>query len=167
MKICIFLLLLVAPVFACDDVSELQRYTESPLRPDPALTPGEIMTSDTTLTCMSGYAKKARKVSQRTKERVYLSYHLPHHKTGEYQIDHLIPPSLGGANTRKNLWPQSYETKILNAHVKDALEWKLHRLVCAGKVSLLNAQVDIARDWTQAYEKYIGPLPGLHHGPQP
>jgi hypothetical protein len=43
--------------------------------------------------------------------------------------------------------------------VKDALERKLHRLVCAGEVDLKTAQREIASNWIEAYKKYFGESP--------
>jgi hypothetical protein len=43
-----------------------------------------------------------------------------------------------------------------NAHVKDALEERLHQLVCAGSIDLPTAQQAIATDWISAYKKYLG-----------
>jgi hypothetical protein len=37
----------------------------------------------------------------------------------------------------------------------------LHELVCSGKLSLEEAQKAIATNWIQAYEQYVGPLPGV------
>ncbi len=54
-----------------------------------------------------------------------------------------------------NLWPQSYQTQPWNAHVKDALENELHRLVCSGQLDLKTAQHDISTDWIAAYKKYF------------
>jgi len=60
----------------------------------------------------------------------------------------------------QNLWPQSYWTTPLNAHVKDRLENRLHTLVCKGQLSLPDAQQAIVKNWTTAYVTYVGPLPG-------
>ena len=70
-------------------------------------------------------------------------------------MDHLISLELGGSNSIKNLWPQSYETQPWNAHVKDALENELHDEVCSGRLDLATAQHDIATDWIAAYKKYF------------
>ena len=77
----------------------------------------------------------------------------------EYEIDHLISLELGGSNSIRNLWPQSYITQPLNAHIKDELENKLHALICSGQLPVEQAQQEIAQDWVAAYQKYIGPLP--------
>jgi hypothetical protein len=74
-------------------------------------------------------------------------------------MDHLIPLSLGGSNSIRNLWRQTYHTTPWNAHVKDVLELRLHNLVCNGKVDLQTAQHEIATDWIKAYQKYIAESP--------
>jgi hypothetical protein len=43
--------------------------------------------------------------------------------------------------------------------VKDALERKLHKLVCAGQLDLKTAQREIASDWIEAYQKYVRKTP--------
>ena len=43
--------------------------------------------------------------------------------------------------------------------MKDALERKLHKLVCAGQLGLETAQSEIASNWIEAYQKYIGKSP--------
>jgi hypothetical protein len=49
-----------------------------------------------------------------------------------------------------NLWPQSYGAMPWNAHVKDALKARLHALVCAGTITLPDAQRAIATNWIAA-----------------
>jgi hypothetical protein len=39
--------------------------------------------------------------------------------------------------------------------VKDALERKLHSLVCVGQLDLETAQRETASDWIEAYKKYV------------
>jgi hypothetical protein len=74
-------------------------------------------------------------------------------------LPYLISLQLGGSNSIRNLWPQSFVTQPLNATVKDRVENKLHELVCAGKLPLQQAQQEIASNWVEAYQKYVGPLP--------
>src|ERR1700746_1569669 len=130
----------------------------APIRPDPKLTPGATL--DVILQDISepGYSKKVRNVTAELKRVVYAEYGITEHQPGEYEVDHLIPLSIGGSNSIKNLWPESYGT-VWNAHVKDRLEDRLHALVISGKLDLETAQREIATDWIAAYRKYIGPSP--------
>jgi hypothetical protein len=70
-------------------------------------------------------------------------------------VDYLITPALGGSEDIRNLWPQSYSATIWNARVKDALEDRLHDLVCSGDLDLATAQQEISTDWIAAYKKYF------------
>ena len=83
--------------------------------------------------CTPGYTKKVRDVPQAVKEQAYQNYGITHRAKGEYEVDHLISLEIGGSNSIKNLWPQSYKTQPWNAHVKDKLENELHRLICGAK----------------------------------
>ncbi len=82
----------------------------------------------------AGYASRVRAVPAAVKKQAYASYGITQHAPGEYEVDHLISLELGGSNSIKNLWPQSYKTKPWNAYVKDQLENKLHRMVCSGEL---------------------------------
>ncbi len=150
----LFLPALMVGFFACS------AYAESPVQPDPAKTPGDVMTTDAKVICVPGYSKSVRNVPQAIKEQAYRSYGITSRQPGEYEIDHLISLELGGSNSIRNLWPESFITQPLNAHVKDTLENKLHELVCAGQLPLEQAQKEISENWVEAYRKYVGPLPG-------
>ncbi len=136
----------------------------APVRPDPRLTPGDTL--DVTLEDIRtpGYSARVRNVPISVKREVYAAYGIARWTKGEYEVDHLIPLSLGGSNSKRNLWPESYLTDPLNAHVKDRLEYRLLKLVRAGSVDLKVAQQAIAKDWIAAYQKYVGPLPTAGQG---
>ena len=131
-----------------------------PLLPNPTLTPGDIIPGVTAAQVSKpGYAGSVRDVPESEKEAVYKEYQIGAHPAGAYEIDHLISLELGGSNSIKNLWPESYTTQPWNAHVKDKLENRLHKLVATGKLSLATAQHDISTNWIQAYTKYFGGPP--------
>jgi hypothetical protein len=74
-----------------------------------------------------------------------------------YELDHLIPISLGGAPLdARDLWLQSRRGPM-NAGDKNVLAYVLWRLVCTGQVPLKAAQYDISHDWIRAYELYATP----------
>ena len=93
------------------------------------------------------------------KRQVYAEYGITEHHAGDYEVDHLISLELGGSNSIKNLWPESYRTSPWNARVKDRLEDKLHQLVCSGQLDLKTGQQAIASNWIEAYQKYVSPNP--------
>ncbi len=137
----------------------------SPLLPDPRLTPGATLDVTVRDISVPGYTRKVRDVPVEVKRQVYDEYGIAHHPPGQYEVDHLISLELGGSNSIKNLWPQSYVTHPWNAHVKDDLENRLHDLVVSGQVPLATAQHDISTNWIAAYKKYMGssePLPVTH-----
>ena len=141
--------------------------SSSPIMPDPNLTPGATLPVATGDICVSGYSKKVRNVPIDVKRQVYAEYGIASHQPGEYEVDHLISLELGGSNSIKNLWPQSYRTQPWNAHVKDKLENEMHAEVCAGKVDLPTAQHEIATDWIAAYKKYFHTNAPLSSGSTP
>jgi hypothetical protein len=126
----------------------------TPILPDSKLTPGDTFDVTAQDVRVPGYAKKVRAVPAWLKRQAYAEYGITQYKTGDYEVDHLIPLSLGGSNSIRNIWPQSTKTSPWNSFVKDALERKLHKLVCAGQLDLKTAQRGIASDWIEAYKKY-------------
>ena len=74
-----------------------------------------------------------------------------------YELDHLISLELGGhPSDVRNLWPEAYGRSQWDAARKDQVENKLHALVCAGTVSLADAQHMEATDWKAAWSRYVG-----------
>ncbi len=149
---------MIGAVLALCFVAVANAATTSPIYPNAKLTPGAVMTTSANVVCHR-LTSTVRDVQQSEKNAVYREYGITHHPTGEYQIDHLIALTDGGSNAITNLWPQSYLTKPWNAHVKDRLENRLHKLVCNGTLSLPTAQHLISTDWIAAYKKYVGATP--------
>jgi hypothetical protein len=132
------------------------RRVSPPILPDPTLTPGDALDVTVQDICTPGYTKKIRDVPESVNREVYAEYGITSHKPREYEIDHLKSLEIGGSNAKKNLWPQAYNTQPYNAHVKDRLENKLHKMVCDGVIDLKTAQREIATDWIAAYRKNVG-----------
>lgn len=126
-----------------------------PILPDPKLTPGAVLPVTKADICVPGYTKKVRNVPASVKRQVYTEYGITSHKTGDFEVDHLISLELGGSNSIKNLWPQSYKTQPWNARVKDALENELHDEICKGTIDMAAAQKEIATDWVASYKKHF------------
>jgi len=121
--------------------------------PDSACTPGAIFADATTdKICQSGYASSVRNVPTSEKDQVYAEYGIATHYTGQYEVDHLVSLELGGSNDIANLWPQA-ASPTPGFHQKDQVENYLHDQVCSGKVSLQQAQYEIATNWLQIYHQ--------------
>jgi hypothetical protein len=122
--------------------------------PNAALTPGAAILETRNQVC-SGPVPNNRTVPASLQRQVFAEYGIASSQTRAYEVDYLITPALGGADDIHNLWPQSYSETVWNAGVKDALEDRLHSLVCQGQVDLATAQRDISMDWIAAYKKYF------------
>jgi len=122
--------------------------------PATELTPGVARPKTTEEVCTSNDGKN-REVSAALRRKVFALYGMPGADPKSYEVDYLITPALGGADDIGNLWPQSYSATVWNARVKDALEDRLHELVCSGELDLPTAQREISRDWIEAYKKYF------------
>lgn len=127
----------------------------APILPDASKTPGDVLEVASSDVCTSGYSKLVRNVPSALKRQVYESYGITHREKGEFEIDHLISLELGGSNSVRNLWPQSFLTQPWNAKVKDQLENELHSEICSGKIDMKTAQQEIASDWIAAYKKHF------------
>lgn len=121
--------------------------------PDPECTPGAVFTGVTReQICVSGYSKSVRNVSQAVKKKIFATYGIAYPVPfGSYEIDHLIPLSLGGSNEYANLWPKSAEP-YPGFFEKNVTGNFLVEQVCAGRVDLEVAQEAIANDWYAIYQ---------------
>lgn len=131
----------------------------TPYLPDPKLTPGDVFDVTIEDICTPGYSKKVRMVPKSLRDQAFRNYGVEQHQGVDYQLDHLIPLSIGGSNSIRNLWPQPNHTSPWGARAKDRLENRVRRLVCAGELDLEIAQHEIAADWTEAYRNFVGGSP--------
>jgi hypothetical protein len=148
-----FYLLLSVSIACANDIPDLSK-TPGVIRP--GLSKEKI--------CTIKWGKDERHVTADMKRQVfelygYSGYDDPHcipagKRTCE--IDHLISRELGGADVVDNLWPQAYGSSPWNAVLKDKLENRLHKEICANKISLSKARNMLTNDWRKAYIKYYG-----------
>jgi hypothetical protein len=118
---------------------------------DAACTPGAIFPKVTkTQVCTPGYASSVRDVPQSLKNKVYAEYGITKHLPGQYEIDHLVSLQLGGSNDIANLWPEA-ANPTPGFHEKDKVENYLNSQICAGKITLQQAQIEIATNWLAIY----------------
>ncbi|MDQ0937119.1 hypothetical protein [Streptomyces turgidiscabies] len=139
------------------------RYEKGEPLEDPRCTPGAISPAVTqtnlksTICRKGGYTSGVRPstyITGKEKKLNAASYGF----TGsmrDAEYDHLISLQLGGdPNDYRNLWvePADPGHKKGNGvnNAKDPVETKLHTAVCAGKVTLAQAQQAIVTDWTAA-----------------
>lgn len=125
-----------------------------------AQTPGAINVTVTqanigSTICTSGYTATIRPPASYTnklKKQQLISGYIPGadaRNPGDYEEDHLISLELGGNPTDpKNLWPEKYPT----ARQKDQVEDFLHTELCAGMITLAQAQQSIVKDWYAIYK---------------
>ena len=107
--------------------------------------------------CAPGYTKTVRPGSAYTqgiKARLLREAGIDPSRAGEFELDHVMPLALGG-HPRKlsNLVLQPWDGPH-GARMKDILEARLQRLVCAGQLKLFNAQACIAEDWEACAARY-------------
>lgn len=130
--------------------------------PDPTCSPGAVFPDVTSARiCTPGYATSVRDVSESEKSAVYAEYGITSHQPGQYEVDHIVSLELGGSNDIANLYPEAAEPRP-GFHEKDKVENELHGQVCSGKLTLHQAQVEIATNWLIVYqqtEETSTPLP--------
>jgi anti-sigma factor RsiW len=123
--------------------------------PDLRLTPGATVPVSESDLCRAAAKTAVPVVPISLARKVFEEYGVTQPRPDAYEVDYLITPELGGATDIRNLWPEPYQDTVWNAHVKDQLEDRLHRMVCHGDLDLATAQRDISTDWIAAYRKYF------------
>jgi hypothetical protein len=128
---------------------------EPGIAPKTSLTPGATLALTVNDVCAEGFAQSVPVIPASIARKVFEAYGIANPRRDAYEVDYLITPELGGATSIRNLWPEPYHAPVWNAHVKDELENRLHRMVCNGELDLVTAQREIAADWIAAYKKYF------------
>lgn len=128
--------------------------------PNHALTPGAINPKVTQANirqtiCVPGYTKTIRPPVTYTnalKKKQIVQYKYTDRVLSHYEEDHAIALTIGGhPRDPKNLWPEP----LASAKKKDRLEVRLNKLVCNGTITLKTAQREMAKNWLNAYNKYV------------
>ena len=133
--------------------------------PDLTRTPGAVnpdVTQETIATtiCRPGWTESVRPPEAYTsalKRQQLAELAYADRRPDDYEEDPLIPLSLGGApSDPRNLWPEPRQPADgWTVDMKSKLEVTLSKLVCAGAVSLADAQQAIALDWRAAYWRFV------------
>jgi hypothetical protein len=148
------LVLLAASGFAAFRHSTAARLNgDLRLLPDPGITPGatrEVALAD----LCAADDEVVRSVPSSLQERIFQEYGIRGVPATEFEVDYLITPGLGGSDDVRNLWPEPHSA-VWNSYMKDQLEDRLHHMVCERKISLNEAQREIASNWIEAYKKYF------------
>lgn len=133
---------------------------EQAVLPDPNCTPGVIdprVTQENIYTtiCRSGYTKEVRPPLSYTgslKRKQIIEYGYTDTDSKHYEEDHFISLELGGSpDDPKNLWPEPHTSM----NEKDYVENYLHKQVCRGEITLLEAQQAITTNWYQVYTTQV------------
>jgi hypothetical protein len=112
------------------------------VQPNPVLTPGVVRPMTRAAVCAVRWGLDHRHVTLRMRRAVFARYGVAWADRRHYEVDHLVPRELAGADDVLNLWPQPWP----DARTKDHEENRLHQAVCAGALPLSVAQ-DRMRRW--------------------
>jgi hypothetical protein len=134
-----------------DDQAYLPDEKCTPGVADPAVTQDNIHET----VCKTGYTKTVRpdvSYTSKLKKIQITDYGYPDTDMRNYEEDHLIPLGLGGSpDDPKNLWPEPHPS----FNKKDETENYLRQELCAGRISLLQAQAEISGNWYQVYTDHL------------
>lgn len=138
-----------------DSINKHTDCTLSGALPDHGCTPGAVFTeADNATICVAGYTKGVRRVPLKLRKQIYAAYGIEYPPpTGSYELDHLVPLELGGNNDAANLFPEA-AAPTPGFKEKDLVENYLHNEVCAGRLPLAAAQVQVANDWLAVYKTF-------------
>lgn len=102
---------------------------------NPAVTQQTIGTT----VCVVGWSGSVRHVTPAVRRAAFTRAGIVRADWAKFELDHLVPLSLGGSNSLANLRP----VPLAIAQQQDGLERGLHSSVCAHRVSLAEARARI------------------------
>lgn len=108
-----------------------------------ALPPGAVRSLTHQQVCGIKWGLDVRHVTRKMRQEVAKRDGVSWSHRHRYVVDHLVPRQLAGADDLANLWMQPKR----QAKKKDVVEMRLHKAVCAGQLSLTDAQ-ERMRQWT-------------------
>lgn len=149
---------------------------ELPIRPDDAITPGKVFSTNLTDVCGTSagpnegcepghhclatgtYTVRHRHTKDSEKRDAFDAYHVQ--KAGrDFEVDHRVPLALGGADEVANRWPQQ-GWQHPSFHDKDKLETHVWNAVCRRQtMTLQDGQAIFMRDWIAEFERVFGQPP--------
>jgi hypothetical protein len=148
------------------------------LYPDPATTPGavnpDITPANISATiCNPAWSTRTIRppvsYTNNLKQQQLATSRFKDKAPAHYEEDHFISLELGGhPRDPKNLWPEMWGTPatpltargpfpahLVGAKAKDAVENALHKEVCAGTLTLKEAQQIVSTDWFKYYRDHV------------
>src|SRR5262249_34961278 len=124
-------LILVASMAQAQSLSIVPNFSLTRGAIDPSLTPSYLCSHPTS---------DRRNVGTALKKEVFAAYGISYEDRADYEVDHLIPLSLGGVNRCSdnptcNLWPQPHQKSFpeiapWGSETKDKLEARLYNTMC-------------------------------------
>ncbi|MGZ3690979.1 MAG: hypothetical protein ACXVAX_05735 [Pseudobdellovibrio sp.] len=112
-----------------------------PTMPNPQMTPGALCDNPTEYRYSEHIPYCNRNVDSSLKKQIIadydsqFGYSIEQMNRQDFKIDHFIPLSIGGANSKENLWPQHKSVYT----VTDPLEQALSDKMVAGKITQAEA----------------------------
>lgn len=94
---------------------------ESAAVPNRSLTPGATRPVTIRDVCSMAHEDVVREVPTSLRQEVFQEYGIANAHAGDYEIDYLIAPGLGGVEDIRNLWPEPSTSPTWNARRKGCL----------------------------------------------
>lgn len=138
----------------CSFAGDLPNAKTTPGALNPDITQANIQST----VCVKGFTKTIRPpvyYTNKLKREQLASEGYADQNPRDYEEDHLVALSIGGAPFDvRNLWPQPRNSEW-NAEKKDQLEFAMFRMLCTNEISLHDAQIAMATNWIEAWKKYV------------